>query len=290
MKTIIDWIEIPSSKFVFGLSKKQKEALWAQIWSEVAPLLDEPTRLHVTRIIDKRNKGDAHYTEEEISIMGKGTGGILMADARLRRQPDEQLLQLNSFYISKYPITISQFEEFLSIKQMQDFRREYLSPGTLETRSLLKPAIVDWHLAELFCQWMGARLPTETEWEKAARGTEGYLYPWGNQWDPDKGNFLFDSELGFTPVNRYPTGASPYDIFDMAGNALEWTSTIKSSPTRDYPVLKSWSVKQGTGPAWFLNIVAFTGLGGGYELGDRPEDICFRPVKDQWQNKYWSGW
>lgn len=81
--------------------------------------------------------------------------------------------------------------------------------------------------AEAYCRWRhpAFRLPSEPEWEKAARGDDGRLFPWGNRWDPDRLNSASRGPGGTTPVGRYPTGASPYGLFDGVGNVFQWTSS-----------------------------------------------------------------
>ena len=94
---------------------------------------------------------------------------------------------------------------------------------------------VTWHQATAYCEWVGGRLPTEEEWERAARGPNGTKYPWGNaDIDPSRANYD-ESKIGHpTPVGLYPTGASAECAFDMVGNVLEWTSSEWSKGSGSY--------------------------------------------------------
>jgi formylglycine-generating enzyme len=108
--------------------------------------------------------------------------------------------------------------------------------------------LVSWHDAQAFCDWAGLILPSEQHWEKAARGTDGRIFPWGDEWVNGRCNTSEDSIGGTTPVGKYsPVGDSPYGCADMAGNAWEWTGSWVDD-SKGGRVLRggSWDVSQRT--------------------------------------------
>jgi formylglycine-generating enzyme required for sulfatase activity len=135
---------------------------------------------------------------------------------------------LSEFYIGKYPVTNGQYAAFVKATQHEapgHWRGGEIPPGK-ENHPVV---YVSWHDAVAFCQWLSQetdqsfRLPTEAEWEKAARGTDGRIYPWGNEWDETKLNSAEAGLRATTPVGQYsPDGDSPYGCADMAGNVWEW--------------------------------------------------------------------
>jgi formylglycine-generating enzyme required for sulfatase activity len=135
---------------------------------------------------------------------------------------------LDSFYLDKHEVTISRYAKFLAssggVKPPDGWPKLHL-----ESAGALPVVGVDWHDAEAYCRWAGKRLPTESEWEKAARGGDSRNYPWGNQEPtPAHANFAKSAESPYTgglaPVEGRPAGKSPYGAHDLAGNASEWVS------------------------------------------------------------------
>lgn len=148
---------------------------------------------------------------------------------------------LDTYYISKYPITVAQYLSFIESREYQKNQRKQESQGRWEYDNLKfqnHPIVgVTWDEANRFCRWLGEkigyeiRLPTEREWEKAARGTDGRIFPWGNDFDNERCNIGVLGQT--TAVGIFPKGASPYGCMDMSGNVWEWCSDIWKAEVSD---------------------------------------------------------
>ena len=131
--------------------------------------------------------------------------------------PYRFFLYLDGFYIDKYPVTNARFRA-AGLRPKKDYGSKFNGDS--------QPIVgVTWHQAKAYCEKAGKRLPTEAEWEKAARGTDGRKYPWGNYWDASKVIWRKNSGRKLHPVDRsYSTHVSPYGAVDMAGNVWEWVN------------------------------------------------------------------
>jgi formylglycine-generating enzyme required for sulfatase activity len=135
---------------------------------------------------------------------------------------------LDAYSIDKFELTVSRYAEFIRSAGQQAPINWY--QVKTDKHSDLPVVGVDWKDAEAYCRWAGKRLPTEAEWEKAARGTDGRTYPWGNEqptarlanFERGYANNAYDERLA--PVDSYETGKSPFGLHHVAGNVWEWTA------------------------------------------------------------------
>jgi formylglycine-generating enzyme required for sulfatase activity len=172
--------------------------------------------------------------------------------AAANEQP-QRTVELPGFRVARYPVTNAQWQQFLEAGGYRERRwwsaigwhtREqvrWTQPGywdDVRLNDANRPVVgVSWYEALAFCRWLSAelgysvRLPSEAEWEKAARGDGGLIFPWGNSWDAARANTEESGIGATTPVGCFPDGVSPYGVLDMSGNVFEWTATPW---TRDY--------------------------------------------------------
>lgn len=163
--------------------------------------------------------------EQQLGDKGKCNEWCYVPPGKFLCGDDEETVYLDAYYISRTPVTNAQYAKFV---QATGHRAPEHWDGDTPPDEILDHPVtyVSWCDAQAYCEWAGVRLPTEEEWEKAARGTDGQKYPWGNE-EPTSGLCNFNMNVGgTTPVGKYsPQGDSPYGCVDMAGNVWEWTES-----------------------------------------------------------------
>ncbi len=191
--------------------------------------------------------------KDGMSLLYVPAGNFLMGSSDSDSQAysgekPQHTVYLDAFWIDKTEVTNAQFQKFEGATSYQTDAEKagwsyvYTSgsgwnqisgadwshprgPSSGISGTEVHPVVhVSWNDATAYCEWAGRHLPTEAEWEKAARGTDGRIYPWGNA-SPDSTLLNFNLSVGdTTEVGSYPSGASPYGALDMAGNVWEWVS------------------------------------------------------------------
>ena len=153
-------------------------------------------------------------------MVGVPAGEFRMGtDSGYEWEGPEHVVYLDPYYIDKLEITNSQYRDCVEKGPCIKLEKPtYIDNPEYDQHPVVN---VTWHWAKTYCKWAGKRLPTEAEWEKAARGVDGRLYPWGDEIDCDHAHYK-DCGGQTIPVGSFPGGASPYGALDMAGNAWEW--------------------------------------------------------------------
>ncbi|NWF72722.1 MAG: SUMF1/EgtB/PvdO family nonheme iron enzyme [Nitrospirae bacterium] len=317
-------LELDAKSSVAGLAKQrgQKAKVW-RLLDEVKQAADDPhispkEVAHVEEVLDLANKLGlddeqqvAYYQLQQRIPQGHKRSGPKKASGQVYEQsmvlvpageftmgssagdPDEQPVRkvyLDAFLIDKYQMTVGKYGTFLDATA-------YEAPADWDVMSKAmhqkRPVVnVDWADADAYCRWAGKRLPTEAEWEKAARGTDGRLYPWGNQLPTDfHANMkkeVWNNHVVLTPVGMYEGGKSPYGVYDMAGNVWEWVSDwysqdyYKTGPLRNPTGPPTGSYKVVRGGSWGSSpkdlrstdrdsrLPSFGGLGTGFRCAKNP--------------------
>lgn len=198
----------------------------------------------------------------------------------------EQQMELPAFMIDVFEVTNADFAAFVKTTDYVTYREQEESPQNWhwaykEGKDSHPVVFVTFDDAQAFCEWASKRLPTEFEWEKAARGPEGFLFPWGNTYDPTMLNGKDSGLRKTTAVGSYP--ANGYGLFDMAGNVKEWVdSPYIAYPGSNYQDSHYSPDYRGIrGGGWFdeEQFVLSTNRNGGAPAITANDDIGFRCAK-----------
>jgi formylglycine-generating enzyme required for sulfatase activity len=232
------------------VSAKQKAAYKAelgQVYGAFGKVLEE-CRANATR---EAAAGEAARAAARLGVLVSipaGTFEMGSNDGDADERP-VHAVRLTAFAMDRTPVTVAAYQQCVSAGRCSAPNGWDYCNGNKSDRQDHPINCVDWNQATAFCQYAGKRLPTEEEWEYAARGTDGRKYPWGNA---APGNQLCwnrrNSKEGTCAVGSYSNGASPFGILDMAGNVWEWTSSNYSD---DYSKSRANATRVLRGGSWF---------------------------------------
>jgi len=233
---------------------------WKVLPQEIVPIAATKPAVGTPEDMVKIPAGDFDFRVEGIEIEGFDDNGVDVqypwedSPRRFHNHP----MHINSFWIDKYPVTNADFKKFLDATRYHpqddlDFLRDWKN-GTYPDGWGNKPVTwVSLEDARAYAAWAGKRLPHEWEWQYAAQGTDGRLYPWGDTWNdatvpvPDKGRTM----RGPDAVDAHPQGASPFGVMDLVGNVWQWTDEFQDEHTRG-GILRGGSYYQPQGSIWYF--------------------------------------
>ncbi len=193
-------------------------------------ILSAGTEVPTATVTPTPDIGSTRIGEDGATLVFVPAGEFIMGSDLDQEAEPIHRLDLDDFWIDRTEVTNAMYEKCVDAGACKQPRVThssshpvYYGNSKFDDYPVLR---VDWHTANAYCAWAGRVLPTEAQWEKAARGTTGRIYPWGN--DLPNGSLLnYNNDFGdVAKVGSYPDGASIYGVLDMAGNVFEWTSTL----------------------------------------------------------------
>ncbi|HVN18076.1 MAG TPA: SUMF1/EgtB/PvdO family nonheme iron enzyme [Dongiaceae bacterium] len=233
---------------------------WKTLPQQIAPIASTKPASGSPPDMVKIPAADFDFRVEGIEIEGFDDVGVDVQypwEDSARRFHDHPM-HVKSFWIDKYPVTNAQFKKFLDATHYHpqddlNFLRDWSNgnhPAGWDNKPVTWVSLED---ARAYAAWAGKRLPHEWEWQYAAQGTDGRLYPWGNDWKaeavpvPDKSRTM----RGPDAVDAHPQGASPLGVMDLVGNVWQWTEEFQDEHTRG-GIVRGGSYYQPQGSIWYF--------------------------------------
>jgi formylglycine-generating enzyme required for sulfatase activity len=233
---------------------------WQPLTQHLVPTEPTPASKRIPPGMVEVPSGEFTFIVEGIEIEGGDEAGVDVAypweDGA--RRFHQHVMTINRFYLDQFPVTNEKFQRFMdashyrpkdALNFLKDWKEGHYPEGWGD-RPVTWVSIED---ARAYAAWAGKRLPHEWEWQYAAQGTQGRLYPWGSTWDPDAVPKPERSRTlrGPDDVKAHPSGASPFGVMDMVGNVWQWTDEYVDTRTRA-AIVRGGSYYQPSGSSWYF--------------------------------------